>query len=90
MWFLPYRRVSKSVYLFALHSFALKYTIHKAYENEESVGKGIRESGLKREELYVTTKYQKGDIQSAVRNSLAKVSFPFSHTMIPLLMRSGA
>jgi diketogulonate reductase-like aldo/keto reductase len=43
------------------------------YKNEESVGKAIKESGLSRDELYVTTKYDGGDIQEAIRASLKKV-----------------
>lgn len=45
----------------------------EAYHNEESVGVAIRENGLSRDELYVTTKYARGNIQEAVRESLAKV-----------------
>ncbi|KAG6908747.1 hypothetical protein DXG01_003451 [Tephrocybe rancida] len=45
----------------------------QAYQNEDSVGKGIRESGLSREELFVTTKYRRGPIQEAARQSLDKV-----------------
>lgn len=30
----------------------------QAYQNEEGVGQGIKESGLKREEIYITTKIQ--------------------------------
>ena len=35
----------------------------QAYGNEEGVGKGIKASGLKREEIYVTTKVE-GDIKT--------------------------
>lgn len=44
------------------------------YRNEDSVGKGLRESGLDRDDLFVTTKYAGGDIQAAIRTSLSKVS----------------
>jgi len=43
------------------------------YANEESVGVAIRESGLQRDELFITTKYNGGDIQKAIRESLAKL-----------------
>ncbi|TFK52311.1 Aldo/keto reductase [Heliocybe sulcata] len=43
------------------------------YGNEDSVGQGIRESGLDRSDLYITTKYDGGDIQSAMQTSLAKL-----------------
>lgn len=43
------------------------------YGNEDSVGTAIKESGLDRDNLYITTKYGGGDIQKAVRTSLSKV-----------------
>jgi len=43
------------------------------YANEESVGKGIKYSGLPRSDLFITTKYSIGDIWTAVRNSLSKL-----------------
>ncbi|KZT27438.1 Aldo/keto reductase [Neolentinus lepideus HHB14362 ss-1] len=43
------------------------------YGNEDTVAKGVRESGLNRSDLYITTKYDGGDIQSAVRTSLTKL-----------------
>jgi len=43
------------------------------YHNEASVGEAIRESGLSREELFITTKYFSGPIQESVRDSLAKL-----------------
>ncbi|KAF5376476.1 hypothetical protein D9615_008620 [Tricholomella constricta] len=42
------------------------------YHNEASVGEAIRETGLAREDLFVTTKYSSGPIQQAVRGSLSK------------------
>ncbi|KAG6813043.1 hypothetical protein H0H93_013536, partial [Arthromyces matolae] len=50
----------------------------QAYKNEESVGVAIRESGLTREDLYITTKYSRpGPISEAVRNSLDKLGLNF-------------
>ena len=49
----------------------------QAYRNESEAGTAIRESGLKREEIYVTTKYSglEGlDVQTSIRNSLKNVS----------------
>lgn len=43
------------------------------YKNEESVGVAIRESGLDRKELYITTKYDGGDIREEIEKSLKKV-----------------
>ena len=45
------------------------------YENEEFVGAAIRESGLPREDLWMTDKYSAhdDDVQGAVRTSLRKL-----------------
>ncbi|KAF7980660.1 hypothetical protein HWV62_37075 [Athelia sp. TMB] len=47
------------------------------YGNEESVGRAIRESGLNRSELYISTKWgvlpDGGDIQVSIRESLTKL-----------------
>lgn len=43
------------------------------YKTEGGVGEAIRESGLKREELFITTKYDGGDIREAIEGSLKKV-----------------
>lgn len=52
--------------------------IGAVYGNEESVGRAIRESGLNRSELYISTKWgvlpDGGDIQVSIRESLTKVS----------------
>ncbi|KAG6856967.1 hypothetical protein H0H87_011637 [Tephrocybe sp. NHM501043] len=45
----------------------------QAYQNEESVGEALRESGLAREELFVTTKYSSGLIRNSFDESLRKV-----------------
>ncbi|KAL0961394.1 hypothetical protein HGRIS_006345 [Hohenbuehelia grisea] len=45
----------------------------QAYDTEEGVGAALRESGLERAEVYVTSKYGGGDIQDAVRTSLHKL-----------------
>jgi len=47
------------------------------YKTEESAGSAIRESGLDRSEIYVTTKYHKGDIQQAFRDSLDKLGLNY-------------
>lgn len=49
------------------------FTLFQKYENEESVGKAIKASGVPREELYITTKYALGDIRQVFRNSLLSV-----------------
>lgn len=48
----------------------------QAYRNEAEAGAAIRESGLKREELFITTKYSGTnglDIETSINNSLKNV-----------------
>lgn len=45
------------------------------YKNEDSVGTAIRESGLQRSDLYITTKFDGGIIRDALLSSLSKVRF---------------
>ncbi|KAI0033000.1 Aldo/keto reductase [Vararia minispora EC-137] len=47
------------------------------YENEASVGKAISSSGVPRERLYVTTKYDGGDIEAELRKSLADLGLDY-------------
>ncbi|KAJ7758095.1 NADP-dependent oxidoreductase domain-containing protein [Mycena maculata] len=47
------------------------------YLTEETVGKAIQESGLPRSDLYVTSKYASGEIQSSVRESLDKLKLNY-------------
>ncbi|KIY46754.1 Aldo/keto reductase [Fistulina hepatica ATCC 64428] len=44
------------------------------YFNEQSVGAAIHESGLARNEFYVTTKYDGGSFSRAIRSSLHKLN----------------
>lgn len=53
----------------------------QAYRNEEEAGKAIRESGLPRKDLYITTKFSGRDgldIETSIQNSLKYVSHPSS------------
>lgn len=43
------------------------------YANEQYVGAAIRESGLPRQDVWITTKYNGGDMLEAVHTSLRKV-----------------
>ncbi|KDR83094.1 hypothetical protein GALMADRAFT_57385 [Galerina marginata CBS 339.88] len=43
------------------------------YANEQYVGRAIRESGLSRDELYVTSKYGYGNLQDAFHTSLSSL-----------------
>ncbi|KAF9533292.1 Aldo/keto reductase [Crepidotus variabilis] len=47
------------------------------YENEDSVGQAIRESGLDRNELYVTTKWSLGKVDDAIRSSLSALGLTY-------------
>jgi len=44
-----------------------------AYANEQYVGAAIRESGLARHDIWITTKYAGGNVLDAVHTSLRKV-----------------
>ena len=43
------------------------------YGNEDRVGVAMRESGLSRKELYITTKYDGGNIREEIEKCLKKV-----------------
>lgn len=43
------------------------------YANEQHVGTAIRESGLARQDVWITTKYDGGDVFEEVHTSLRKV-----------------
>lgn len=43
------------------------------YYNEQCVGAAIRESGLAREDLWITSKFREGDALEEVHTSLRKV-----------------
>lgn len=54
----------------------------RAYENEKSVGKAVRESGLKREDIFVTTKLWNADIrggnaEAAIQQSLENLDIGY-------------
>ena len=53
----------------------MRHAYGLAYKNEDSVGDAIRESGLKRDDLYVTTKYWSGPIRKTIEGSLNKVGY---------------
>lgn len=72
---LPYRHSAKSVIRARLLYVTVKLrTFLSVYKNEDSVGDAVREAGLKREELYITTKYGGGVIRESFETSLKKVS----------------
>ena len=61
------------------------------YHNEESVGKGIRESGVPREEIFITTKLymnQYADAENAINEALKKLDVDYIDLM--LLHHPGA
>uniref|UniRef100_A0A8H7XQC8 NADP-dependent oxidoreductase domain-containing protein n=1 Tax=Psilocybe cubensis TaxID=181762 RepID=A0A8H7XQC8_PSICU len=47
------------------------------YNNEQYVGVAIKESGLSRDELYVTSKYGFGSVQDAFHGSLSKLGLKY-------------
>lgn len=56
-----------------------------AYDNEEEVGQGVRESGVPREEIFVATKLypnQYADPQAAIEESLRKLDLGYIDLML--------
>lgn len=48
------------------------------YENEASVGEGIKQSGLARDELFITTKYDgQTDVEAGIKASLSKLGVKY-------------
>ncbi|CAA7262783.1 unnamed protein product [Cyclocybe aegerita] len=47
------------------------------YQNEEHVGTAIRETGLARSDLFVTTKYGRGSVSAAFDDSLKKLGLKY-------------
>lgn len=56
-WLIPNDKATNCVKM-ALEAGYRHIDTAQAYQNEEGVGRGIKESGLKREEIYITTKVQ--------------------------------
>ena len=58
--------------------------LYVAYGNEEEVGVALREEGLKRDEVFVTTKYSEPDTtaQQALDASLQKVQAIHVHDLL--------
>ncbi|GAB3678189.1 aldo/keto reductase [Salinisphaera aquimarina] len=62
----------------ALHVGYRHIDTAQAYKNEQAVGKGIKQSGVAREDIFLTTKvwtdqFADGDLQASVRQSLSKL-----------------
>ncbi|KAJ7486188.1 NADP-dependent oxidoreductase domain-containing protein [Mycena galericulata] len=49
----------------------------QSYSTEEPVGQAVQESGLPRSDLYITSKYARGEIQLSVRASLYKLKLQY-------------
>jgi diketogulonate reductase-like aldo/keto reductase len=62
------------------------------YGNEEEVGRALRESGLARKDVYITTKYSGThglDIETSIHNSLKMVCAPNLPRLSLLMMGIG-
>lgn len=72
----------------ALTAFELGYRLidtAENYRNEAGVGKAVRNSGLPREELFVTTKFNKlwhGDAVAGVENNLATLGLDYADLVL--------
>ncbi|KAJ6531023.1 Aldo/keto reductase [Mycena capillaripes] len=73
-----YKRTDVTQYVYqALEAGFWHIDTAQYYETEEYVGTVIRESGLSRSELYITTKYGFGDVQETVRSSLSNLGLEY-------------
>lgn len=81
-WQTPDGQVAKDSVLAALNDGYRHIDTAAAYGNEESVGQGIKESGVKREDLFVTTKLWNADhgyesAKKAIDTSLTKLGLDY-------------
>ena len=65
----------------------------QAYDNEREVGDGMRASGVRRDDVFLTTKvwtnhFAPNDLERSVKESLARLHWPNSH--VPLAETLGA
>lgn len=85
-WLIPNSKAAETVEMALKVGYRLIDTA-EAYENEQGVGEGVRNSGLKREEIFVTTKlraeYKTYDsAKKAIEESLAKLNIGYIDLMI--------
>ena len=77
-WIQPYRQALGIWSLIAVFTVdSVRPDTAQVYRNEEEAGKAVRESGLARNEIFITTKYSglNGlDIETSIQNSLKNVS----------------
>jgi len=73
------RRETPQVVRWALEAGYRHVDTATLYQNEEGVGEGVRESGVPREELFVTTKFQprSGDPERELATSLRKLRMDY-------------
>lgn len=80
-WLIPNDKAANCVKM-ALEAGYRHIDTAQAYQNEEGVGQGIKESGLKREEIYITTKVQAElktykEAKASINESLRKLGVDY-------------
>jgi 2,5-diketo-D-gluconate reductase A len=75
VWQVPNGRVCENAVRWALELGYRLIDTAQAYGNEESVGRALRDSGVPREEVFITTKFHPGrrDAEAEVRRSLERL-----------------
>lgn len=97
VWRIPEGRETEKAVRIALESGYRLIDTAKLYRNEQSVGKAIRESGIPREEIFVTTKLWPSDsmrIEEAFNESLKKLNLDYIdlyliHWPVPLMKKKA-
>ena len=79
VWQVPEGRECEDAVLWALETGYRHIDTAQAYGNEASVGRAIRDSGLAREDVYITTKFypRGGDAEAAVQKSLERLGVDY-------------
>ena len=79
VWQVPRGRETVNAVRWALEAGYRHIDTAQLYGNEESVGQAVRESGVGREEIYVTTKFNPGrhDPVAEVEESLRRLGFDY-------------
>jgi len=72
-----YQRDASKEVVQALNGGFIHIDTAQMYKNEDSVGKALKEKGLPRSDLYITTKYAGGDIRGTLETSLKELGLDY-------------
>jgi len=72
-----YQKDASSEVVQALNGGFTHIDTAQMYKNEDSVGKDLKEKGIPRSDLYVTTKYAGGDVRGTLQTSLRELELDY-------------